>query len=527
MLRVKRGGWPDKDGWTLDWRDPNAAYANPGITILNGSVSDPVKFALVRRYQWLRDGVPINAQNGICYTITSQDLGKVISVRETVNRVVPNVSNTAFVESGTSVSINSTANITVVTPQSLPSTLTLSNDITYDGSFRLRNPFYDGGPAPYTVNDSTGIAFDPAGNGGAGSIFICNASSTAEYRSYTTLGDAFSVPYASLPETTIIQNGKDLISDWVGTIPFPVFSYGILVDGGNIIQSVGNLYSNQAPPLTHVKRTKTISTSSIVGVPSLVTPSGGYGNGRWLSGKMCWIPPSWQTSLGGKALTGWAGISVNANSNKGPPAYAFDPADIGSATVTAQTLLYYSNAQPLDAESQVVEIDAKGSQAPIWGPTSFSYGRFGMVIPSGTDSLLYFGPHAVGIQGYSGTTGYEIDQVDANYGGGTRNSFDSNQTSRGPYSCTYVMQCWAYNLQTLADVKSGTLLPYDAKPYAVWSITVPISTVSASDSNLAEPRDFAIIGSAWDSVRKKLYIAHNTPVGSELMISVYNVANAL
>jgi hypothetical protein len=526
MLRVKRGGWPATDGWTLDWRDPNAAYANPGITIINGSTANPVNFALSRRYQWLRDGLPIPGQNGIVYTLSNQDVGKTVSVREIVNRVVPDVTNTSFVESSTKVSVNSSTSIQVVANPSLPSSLTISNDIAYIGSFKLRNPYYDGGPAPYAINNSSGIAFDPLGDGGLGSIFVINEGCTAEYKTYTALGNAFALPYTSLPETAIIQNAKDLISDWVGTIPFPTYSYGVLIDGANIIQSVGNLYSNQAPNLTHVKRTKNIATSVISGVPSLVVPSGGYGNGRFLSGPMCHIPTAWQSALGGKALTGWAGTSVNSNVTKGPPAYAFDPANIGSANVTAQTLLYYANATPLDSESQNGGNDAKGSQAPLWTSMSFSYGRFGMVIPNGTNSLLYFGPHAVGLQGYSGTTGYEVDNLDSFYGGGTRNSFDSNQTSRGPYANSYVMQCWAYNLQDLADVKSGTKIPYNVKPYGAWSIPVPISTVSSSDSNIARPRDFAIVGAAWDSVKNKLYIAHNTPTSSELIISVYNVANA-
>ena len=66
MLRVKRGGWPASQSWTLDWLDPAAEYSNPGIR--PGYLGATVKFALSRRYQWLRNGSAIPEQNGIVYT---------------------------------------------------------------------------------------------------------------------------------------------------------------------------------------------------------------------------------------------------------------------------------------------------------------------------------------------------------------------------------------------------------------------------------------------------------------------------
>lgn len=530
MLRVKRGGWPATQGWTLDWLDPAAAYANPGIPITNGSIANPVKFALARRYQWLRDGVPIPRQNGITYTLTSADVNKTISVRETVNRIVPNVSNTIFVESATTVSVTSTQTVTGISGTQTTN-LVYENNLTYLGTFRPQNAFWNN-PSILNIDNARALAFDATGNSGAGSLyFVCPSNNvTSECAIPASFADGFTTSYDNLPEAPLLQTPKNVF-DWQAqaypTEPTGSGVFGQLVYNGKLIQSAGIVYTPTAPTKTHAARSKVLSTAQ-ASQTSLVTPSGGYGNGRYLSGPMCLIPPAWQSALGGKALTGWAGVSVNSNANKGPPAYAFDPDLVGTGGVTAQTLLYYSNAYPLDAESQnpINGEDANGSQAPLWTSASFDYGSFGMSIPNGTDSLLYFGPHPVGVQGYNDTYGYEISSIDAFYGGGSRNSFDPKQGTRSPFAGTYVAQCWAYNLNDLASVKSGSLAPYNVKPYAVWSISLPYASASATNSDLSK---ITISGSTYDPATKRLFIAHaDTSNGSKpLVISVYSVSNAV
>jgi len=527
MLRVKRGGWPATQGWTLDWLDSAAAYANPGIPITNGSTANPVKFALARRYQWLRNGVAIPSENNIGYTLTNQDVGQTISVRETVNRIVPNTGNTAFVESTSTVSVDSTQTITGITGTQT-ATLVYKNNLTYLGSFRVHNSYFD---VPSIINQdfAQAIAFDAAGDSGAGSIYIlCSLNNNScEIRIPASFADGFTTSYASLPEATILQSAVN-VSGWTSGYDFSGI-YGQLIYNGNLIQTGGQVYTPAAPLITHSKRTKNLS-ANVTAATSLVTPSGGYGNGRYLSGPMCLIPSAWQTALGGKALTGWAGISVNENSNKGPPAYAFDPDLIGTGNLTAQTLLYYSNSDPLDAESQNGTppnvFDANGSQAPLWSSTSFGYGSYGMTIPNGTDSLLYFGLNPVGVQGYTDTAGYEVTGIDSYYGGGSRNGFDRAQQTRGPFSGTYSIQCWAYNLNTLASVKEGSVLPYNVKPYAVWSMSLPYSTTSSTNSGAGDKTPIA--GTIYDPANKRIFIGHRSPAqGQPLVFSVFSVSNAV
>jgi hypothetical protein len=526
MLRVKRGGWPDKDGWTLDWRDPNAAYANPGINITNGSIANPVKFSLARRYQWLRNGVPIPEQNGIVYTLNSADIGQTISVRETVNRIVPNAGNTAFVESTTRVSVNSTQTITSISGTQAAA-LVYKNNLTYLGSFRVHNSYFDV-PSIINQDNAQAIAFDKDGDSGNGSLFIYSGSSkrTCEVKIPSSFANGFSTSFDSLPEADILQSARDVTDGWLGSLnnPLPVgaFPYAItgqLIYNNNLIQSAGNLYSTDSnPALSHAKRSKTIATVGGV-VSSKVTPSGGYGNPRYLSGPMCHIPAAWQTQLGGKVLTGWAGESINSNANFGPPAYAFDPDLIGSGNLTAQTLLYNSLSLPPDSEG-----NTKGAQAPIWTTTSFGYGAYGMTIPFGTNSLLYFGMHPTGLEGYNDTVGYENDNIDAFYGGGSRNSFDPIQQTRGPFSGTYAIQCWAYDLNTLAAVKAGSILPYNARPYAVWSMSLPYVSLSSSNSeSVVGPTP--VLGAVYDSLKKYIYVASRS--GMSIVFSAFSVSNAV
>jgi hypothetical protein len=194
--------------------------------------------------------------------------------------------------------------------------------------------------------------------------------------------------------------------------------------------------------------------------------------------------------------------------------------------------LYYSNAQPLDSESQTGTppsvVDIHGSQASLWSATSFGYGVYGMTIPNGTDSLLYFGVSPVGLQGYTNTNDYGVDGINIYYGGGTRNGFDPyNRSGNTPYSGTYSIQCWAYNLNDLAAVKAGSILPYNVKPYSAWSISLPYTTVSANNSSLTTSAQFAVSASVYDSIRKRIYIFHRRGGTDESCVSVYSVSNAL
>jgi hypothetical protein len=527
MLRVKRGGWPATQSWTLDWGDPAAEYPNPGIR--PGYLGATVKFALSRRYQWLRNGVAIPEQNGIVYTLTSDDVGATISVQESVARIVPNSTNTNFQESTTATaSINSTQTITSISGTQT-STLVYKNNLSYLGSFRLHNAYFDV-PSIANIDVVRAVAFDADGASGNGSFYIYNQNGyTTEYSIPATLSNGWSTSLGSLPEAAILQNPRNVTDGWTTTGNDGIAIHGQLIYNGNLIQDGGNIYSFVTPNLTHAKRSKTLSTVGIIGT-SLVSPSGGYGNGRFLSGPMCLIPSSWQTALGGKALTGWAGISVNSNANKGAPAYAFDPDLVGTGNVTAQTLLFYSNAQPLDSESQTVSpvVDIHGSQAPLWSATSFGYGVYGMSIPYGTDSLLYFGVNPVGLQGYTNTNDYGVDGINSYYGGGTRNGFDPyNQSGNTPYSGTYSVQCWAYNLNDLAAVKAGSVLPYNVRPYAAWSLSLPYSTISANNSSLTTSAQSCVCASIYDSIRKRIYIFHQPSGTYEPCISVFSVSNAV
>jgi hypothetical protein len=530
MLRVKRGGWPATPGWTLDWTDPAAAYTNPGIPTVDGT-SNTVRFALQRRYQWLRDGVEIPSENTIVYTLTNEDAGKAISVRESVTRVVPNVGNTAFVESATVVSATSST-VTGISG-SVSSSLVYKNNLTYLGTFKIHNAYYDV-PSIINTDNLRAIAFDPNGDSGNGSLYVMSGNTfvTSEVRIPATLANGFSTSYNSLPDGVLLQTPRNATDGWLASTNPSAAVYGQLVYGNNLIQSAGNIYSGEAPNITHAKRSKTLSVVGVTGT-SLVNPSSFAGNGRWLAGPMCLIPTSWQTALDGKAITGWAGTSVNSNITKGPPAYSFDPDLIGTGNVTAQTLLSYSNSYPLDAESQKgippAIFDANGSQAPLWTALSFSYGQYGMCIPDGTSSILYFGPHSVGIQSYGNQTGYGNAGVDAYYGGGSFNLFDPSGGTNGPSSGTYAFQCWAFNLNDLASVKSGSLLPYDVKPYAVWSMSLPGVTTSSTNAGIisGRNRDTLVCGAIYDSIRKRIYVCHqNYQDGTNPVVSVFSVSNA-
>ncbi|HYF57343.1 MAG TPA: hypothetical protein VEA81_00150, partial [Burkholderiaceae bacterium] len=428
ILRVRRGTW------TKDWLDPTARYVDP-YNASRGALDDGfMNFGLMRRYQWLRNGVPITGAEGLTYTRTAADVGATIAVRETVNRIEPTPGgDPQFREALTSVSATSAAT-PPGTSGTLPSSLVTREHLVYLGSYRPREPYFEGYPG-FDYGGTAGC-IDINGDSGNGSFF-CQGTGGQDRHKLTaewsltrkqgggsiTLKNGFTTPFESLDEALLLQPPTDATANWyaAGTAQNPGNAFqvsGQIVVGNELIQAAGSWYTQNAPVVTHARRSKNLATAGVV---SSLVRSANF-NGRWSSGPMCHVPSAWQSALGGPVIGGWAGASQNANTCTGLPAFSFDPSLIGSGQVSANALLAYTQLVPLSAEHRNANNtdDAKGSQDPLWSSLTPGYGVYGMAIPDGTDSILYLGIHAQGVQGYADSVGHEKEAMDALYGGGTR-----------------------------------------------------------------------------------------------------------
>jgi hypothetical protein len=76
--------------------------------------------------------------------------------------------------------------------------------------------------------------------------------------------------------------------------------------------------------------------------------------------------------------------------------------------------------------------------------------------------------------------------------------FDPTDTSKGTHAYPYQYQVWAYDVLDLAAVKAGQRQPWDVHPYAVWSLTFPISPVGGN---------IHLGGAAYDPQTQRIYVS--------------------
>jgi hypothetical protein len=141
-------------------------------------------------------------------------------------------------------------------------------------------------------------------------------------------------------------------------------------------------------------------------------------------------------------------ISLVARTSLGPSVSALDPAQFGNATVPASVLLAYPQAH-----QTLWVYGTAGTNIYFNGSTQIK----GVVFPAGTSSVLFFGRHGLGPYCYG-------DGDECN---------DPDVSDKGEHAYPYAYYVWAYDAHDLAAVKAGQKQPWDVRPYAVWSLTLP------------------------------------------------------
>src|SRR5439155_9239330 len=112
-------------------------------------------------------------------------------------------------------------------------------------------------------------------------------------------------------------------------------------------------------------------------------------NPGFYAGYMSVIPQEWQSAFGAPALTGACCYSIITRTSFGPSAFAFDPQKLGQVDpVPATPLVYYPADHP-----------TLGGWAAS-GPPNLYFNLTttvaGLVFPSGTASVLFFGSTGTG-----------------------------------------------------------------------------------------------------------------------------------
>lgn len=221
-------------------------------------------------------------------------------------------------------------------------------------------------------------------------------------------------------------------------------------------------------------------------------------NGGFVGGYMTNIPTEWQGKFGGPALTGASNLAVIGRSSLGPSAWVFNPDDIGEKDPAPATMLLgYPTTHPtLGGFRDTSLINNMVSQST------------GIVFPAGSDTILFFGRHGLGMTGLgdscygSGTTDITLHEtLDSN---GVPFCYDPPNLTKGGHAYPYVYRVWAFDANDLMKVKNKDLnfktgepyKPWDIIPYAYWNLNFPHSS------------DWALIqGAAYDPVKQRIYIS--------------------
>jgi hypothetical protein len=215
---------------------------------------------------------------------------------------------------------------------------------------------------------------------------------------------------------------------------------GLAVDGNRIIGTAYEYYDGAGDAVdSHFTLSSlNLATANVTGLYQVGELGGGF-----VGGYMTQVPHEWQDEVGAPYLTGQAALSIISRTSAGPAAFGFDPNQLGPTTAPVEPLVYY----PIDHPLASVE-----TQNPLFNTTTQIRG---VVMPKGSDSVLFIGSHGVGDWWYGDATG------------------DPFRHDQGPHAPPYVYQVWAYDIHDLIAIRDGRLQPWEAQPYSVWQLDLP------------------------------------------------------
>ncbi len=395
------------------------------------------------------------------------------------------------------------------TPNGLP--LLQPRDLSYLGAFRMPELPYTGNVCDSLTYSGRGIAVDPAGNAGAGSLFISGHAHCGARIGEISIPDLVnSSDLQALKRATLLQTRPSTLRDGLeGNLENSGLAggtnatvNGLMVNGDTLVISAGNDYT-YSQPVSHWTRPKDLSVTGQVSRAIAVRGDRSFNDPRGTAGYMCHVPTSLQAQLGGPALTGWVAESIVSATSDGPAAFVFDPADLGKGTsLSVKTLLFYPHGYSL-------EPSIPGQSTELWNWTSIVRG---CAVPEGTRTVLFFGTHGTGtfLYGVGGANGKENAPP-------YRPIYDPSDTSTGEHAWPYRYQIWAYDAHDLMRARLGEIAPHSLRPYASWRVRIP----------LEKPEDRHHIGGAvYDARAKRLYFVQQSagPFG-EIVVHALQVAD--
>lgn len=401
------------------------------------------------------------------------------------------------------------------TTTSTEAPLLQSTDLVYEGAFRLpTTPLND---AVHTFNYmgnavGVGMAFDPAGDGGAGSLLIPGMQLGGLIAEVGIPASVKSGALSSLNTASLIHDFVDPLNGHRNDVDRDNDSNylgGLLLYDSKIIVTAYNYFDTNADvhPLSHFVTSRNLSSPAVLGGPYRV---GAAGDAGWVAGAMASIPSQYQAALGGTHLSSQWGIPILGRTSAGPSASVFSAADLGVAVpVPATKVLGYplthATLGGLDASTQCANV----SNGVDLFDCSVKPG--GLVFPTIGRSVLFFGNLGT-LANYCYGPGSTDPSMHCTVVGGENVSYDPVSASKGQHAYPYRYFVWAYDVNDLIAVKEGRMNYWDVRPYATWDLTFPINGGG-----------FKIVGSAYDPIDQRIFLAEQFGDNDRPLIQVFKI----
>jgi hypothetical protein len=414
---------------------------------------------------------------------------------------------------GTSGPSNEVMVVVTITPTS-PAVLTSmplvqARDLAYQGSFRVPGGIQSGGKANagFEYGGSI-IGFNSAHN----SLFMVGHDWDQFVGEISVPTIITAGPLSTLATAMLLQQLSDVTEGGLATInpgdPNPMKIGGLLPYQGKLYATGAASYDgNSTQVLSHFVSGPDLSIKGDSTGPWQVGTTVGapvaHRSAGFVSGPMAIIPPEWQAVLGGTVLTGQCCIAVVSRTSWGPAAFAIDPTQLGVVVpLPARALVAYPAEFPLGQ----------------WGATGSIYNGTtninGVVFPTGTRSVLFFGKIGTGSWCYgSGTTNQALDGT-LTADGVTRYCYDPANQDKGTHAYPYVYQVWAYDANDLARAAAGQIQPWAVRPYGIWPLTFPYGV-----TGFAYP-----LAAAYDPATGRIFLSQMYGDGSLPVVHVFKAS---
>jgi hypothetical protein len=221
----------------------------------------------------------------------------------------------------------------------------------------------------------------------------------------------------------------------------------------------------------------------------------------FVSGYMTPVPPEWQGNLGGTALTGQCCIPIVSRTSLGPAVASFSPAHVGRrSSIPLTHVLGY----PIDHPTLGNWDDDGGGL--FNGNTQVG----GVIFPQDTSSVIFFGRIGRGEFCYgTGTANPELHGRVVPDGGGARYCYDPAGFDQGTHGYPYSLHLWAYDAHALQAVRDGRMAPWDVRPYAAGTFTLPFERGLKS-----------VGGATYDPATRRIFVSVLTQDGPRPLVHV-------